>query len=205
MDGSLLRPKLALLFSACVLGCGDGDSPSMVLASAPAASSSATPPEPVAEQFGSLSFALQTEEGRFRKFSYAITGPSFSKSGAVDVSKSNTVSALIDGIPVGTDYSVSLSGSSVVPASLRCSGSAPFSISAGETTNVALSVACHTIDDTGEPEEPQEPEEPPREPTAAPLPMWTPALLGFALLGFGVVRARRRAQSSCALSMTLSK
>jgi hypothetical protein len=172
-----------------LLGCGDGDVPAAALPDIPAPSATGKPSEPPTEPFGSLSFALQTEEGRFRQFSYAITGPGFSKAGDVNVAKSNTASALIEGIPVGSEYSVSLSGTSVAPASLRCSGSAPFSISAGETTNVALSVACHFIDGPGEPEEP---EEPPTEPTAAPLPMWTPFLLGFALLGFGAVQARRR-------------
>ena len=53
---------------------------------------------------GTIAFDLRLPDGRtINTFSYQITGPNgFSKTGTIDVSNSNTLSATIGGLPAGT-------------------------------------------------------------------------------------------------------
>ena len=158
---------------AFTVGCGDGGlaSPGEVdpAARAPAA-------EPT-ETSGSLSFALTLQDGiEFDAFSYAITGPNFSNSGQIDVSNSTTVSALIDGIPPGPGYSITLMGTSAPPNRATCSGSATFAVAAGAVTEVPVAISCR-VDE---------------QPAAVPVPPLAPVALGFILLAIGTASARRR-------------
>ena len=67
---------------------------------------------------------------------YTIVGPqAFSKTGALDVSDSSKLSALIGGIPADTGFSITLTASAA-DGKVTCSGSAPFAVSAGSTTPV---------------------------------------------------------------------
>ena len=160
---------------ACALGCGNG-APAGQFEGVPVGPTPAAEP---AEEMGSLSFALTTQNGaQFTAFSYVITGPNFSKSDNIDVSNSTTVSALIDGIPVGSGYSITLQGTSAPPVKATCSGSASFAITAGAVTNVPVSVACHLED--------------PVPPTPVPIPPLTPVVLGVVLLVIGAASAGRR-------------
>ena len=63
--------------------------------------------------------------------SYAITGPNmFARSGTVDVSQSQTISFTVGGIPAGTGYNATISGTATDGVT-TCSGSGTFSITAG--------------------------------------------------------------------------
>src|SRR6185503_17321239 len=126
------RKLLAGLIVAGAVACSQEDP-----AAAPSLSDDSaigTPTTAPEGDVGSLSLALQLQGNVFDKFSYVVTGPGFAKSGSIDVSKSNTVSVLIDSIPVGTGYSVTLGGKSAPPAEGQCSGSASFDIAAREVT-----------------------------------------------------------------------
>jgi hypothetical protein len=73
---------------------------------------------------------------------YTVTGPGgFSKTGAIDVSHSSTISAIIP-LPAGGPYSLSLSGTSTDGA-LACAGSATFSVTAHQTAGVTVHLVCH--------------------------------------------------------------
>jgi hypothetical protein len=176
MKKLIMAAAVLVCASACAYG-SDPAAPAKGVSEAPSALD-----EPVAENTGSLSFDLQAQGGvKIDAFSYTITGPNFARSSSIDVSNSTTVSTLIDGIPVGSGYSLSLSGESIAPAKASCSGSASFSIAAGVVTNVPVQIDCH-LADAAPPD--------PGTPMPAPLPPFAPALLGFVLLGLGARRAR---------------
>lgn len=127
---------------------------------------------------GSLSFALTVPPGlTFDRFSYAVTGPNFSKADFIDVTHSGTVSAVIASIPSGDGYSVTLAGTSTDPDA-SCSGSSTFSISAGVKTTVPVDVACRLVQ--------------PQVVASVPVPGSSSAVLGLVLLGVGAVVLRRR-------------
>jgi hypothetical protein len=79
--------------------------------------------------------------------SYTITGPNGAstvvQSGTSDVSHSATVGFQLAGIPAGSGYTVSISGTSV-DGSVTCMGSAMFSVIAHATTNVTVLMQCGT-------------------------------------------------------------
>jgi hypothetical protein len=185
---------IALLLSLAACGTGDGAAP---VDGVPPASSPRTEPETT----GSLSFALTLQDGvELDAFDYAITGPSFAKSGQIDVSDSNTVSALINGIPGGSGYSITLMGVTSVTrpngaaVTAQCSGSATFAVTAGAVTSVPVAISCRV--EEGEPSNP------------VPLPPLAPIALGSLLLAIGTLLQRRRvsrSQSSSAFSIRLSK
>jgi hypothetical protein len=147
---------------------------------------------------GSVSLALTTQGGvTFDSFNYSITGPSFTKSAPIGIQNSTTVSAVIGGIPVGTGYTIALTGESQSPKA-NCSGSAAFSVSAGAVTPVPIAIACRVEQagsggqsgtggnagtgggggGSGT--------------TPVPIPPFAPALLGSILLAIGARRALRR-------------
>jgi 5'-nucleotidase len=81
--------------------------------------------------------------------SYTLTGPGgFTRTGSLDVSQSATISATIGGIPAGSGYSITLSGTTA-DAGSACSGSASFSVRAGRRTPVSVSVECKQKATTG--------------------------------------------------------
>jgi len=80
---------------------------------------------------------------------YVITGPlSFTKSGAIDVSESARISALIPGLPAGTGFTISLSATSLA-GGLSCAGAAAFDVLAKMTTATTVHVTCHEGARTG--------------------------------------------------------
>lgn len=188
-------PALLLALATALAGCGDGGSANHDRAPGSAAEEhdqEPTPSGPAEERTGSLSLALTTQAGvSFDSFSYAITGPSFTKPGRIDVANSTTVSALIDGIPVATGYSITISGDSAVAeggtTTATCSGSASFDIAAGVVTQVPVAIACHLAGD-----------EPPAAAAPVPLPPAAPLALGLLLLAAGSVAVGKRRQRAVA-------
>jgi hypothetical protein len=170
------------LLTALTAACGT-EAPSTTIENlAPSAEKSK--PLATESESGTLSFELQLEgDVTLTTFDYAITGPSFSRAGSIDVTDSTTVSARIDGIPAGAGYVVTLSGVSVSTPKAQCSGSAAFDVRARTVTNAPVAIACHL------------PEvEPPAEPAAVPVPPFASWLFGLALLvaGSGFVSLRTR-------------
>jgi hypothetical protein len=171
------------------VGCADGKGADAHSSTPDGQGSAEEPQAPSEEKVGSLWLALTTQAGvSFSSFSYAITGPNFAKPGSIDVSDSTTVSALVDGIPIGNGYSITITGESVPKEgsslAAQCSGSANFDVAGGAVTEVPVSIGCHV---TGEPEGP---------PTVAavPIPPVAPFALGLLLLAGGSVAAGRRRQ-----------
>lgn len=170
---------LALL-AAGVSACSDEASPAALVPDIPTPAGDA-PPAP-AEQVGTLSLALRLPGAELDSFSYAITGPGYTKAASIDVSDSNTVSTLVDGIPAGSGYSITLTGSASAPTETTCSGSAAFAITAGEVTEVPVPINCHVQDEAT----------PPVVAASVPLPPLATVALGLLLLAAGK-RPRRRA------------
>jgi hypothetical protein len=129
---------------------------------------------------GTLAFELKTAgDVTLSGFDYTITGPKFAKTGSVDVSKSNTLSARIDGLPAADGYSITVLGSSVGEPVAKCSGSAGFDILARSVTNVPINVSCRVERSETSPV------------VAAPLPRYSTWLYGLLLLGVGAALAKR--------------
>src|SRR6478609_10043408 len=102
------------------------------------------------EQVGEGALGLTLSSGAtLTAVNYTIIGPaSFNKAGSLDVSNSTTISGLIGGLPAGSGYVVTLSASTA-DASLTCSGSATFNVSAHQTTPVSVAVTCKEPAKTG--------------------------------------------------------
>ena len=84
------------------------------------------------------------------RVSYQIVGNGFTKGGSIDVSQSNTLTALIGGIPEGTGYFISLQGVDATnPMITTCNGSAVFDVTAGQTSAVPVSFLCTLPDGNG--------------------------------------------------------
>lgn len=95
---------------------------------------------------GTISMELQIAPGvTINTVNWSITnsGTSFTKSGSVNVRFSNTISFQTGGIPAGTGYSITLTATSV-DGSFSCTGSANFSVTAGNVTPVSLTLNCST-------------------------------------------------------------
>jgi hypothetical protein len=171
---------LALLALVAVLGgvtacASDPSSPEPGGAQGPAADQSATS--------GSLSLALTLPGGlNFQQFTYAITGPNYTKADSIDVSKSHTVSVVVGNLPAGYGYSVTLAGASADPVA-SCTGAAAFVVTAGAQTSVPVDVVCHVKSS---------------QPVAAavPIPGSSSVALGFVLLAIGGVAVRRRTRAT---------
>src|SRR5262249_52693423 len=99
---------------------------------------------------GSVGLALQLLPGvTINTFNYSITGNGVSRDGTIDLTSSAPGSQfLVLGLPAASGYSIALSATSTDGAG-SCNGSAPFSVSASSTTNVAVAVEC--IDSAGGP------------------------------------------------------
>jgi hypothetical protein len=103
-----------------------------------------------AGEVGDVSVALTGAGGvTINTVAYSITGPmSFMKSGSIDVSASSTISSTIGGLPAGSALTITLTASST-DGGQTCSGSAPFTVTAHQTTPVTVSVRCHEGPKTG--------------------------------------------------------
>src|SRR4051812_18727982 len=137
--GKIATLALAFSYSSFLAGCSGSEG-------AGTPSTSDSKPESV----GSVGLALQLASGTsLDSASYTITGPNgFTKTGSIDVSQATKLSATIGGLPVGTGFTITLTGTTS-DAGGNCSGSASFSIAARKTTSVAVSMACHETGRTG--------------------------------------------------------
>jgi hypothetical protein len=101
------------------------------------------------ESTGSLDLGLQLANGHIlASASYTITGPNgYSKTGTIDISKSNQITATISGLPAGTGFSITISASSTEGDT--CGGSAGFGVTAGQTASVTVPLACREATKTG--------------------------------------------------------
>ncbi len=98
---------------------------------------------------GTIGLALQTGGITVTTFGYVIQGPNgFAKAGNIDVSASPKVAAVIGGIPAGTGFTITLTGTAT-DNTTQCLGSAPFAVTAGATTSVNVAIDCHQAPKTG--------------------------------------------------------
>jgi phospholipase C len=115
-----------------------------------------TPPEsvlgpqssPPADTVGSVGMELTLPGGeQINSVNWTITGPNGAstvvQTGTVNVGNSTTVSFMASGIPAGTNYLVSLTGTSA-DGTVTCAGSATFNVVARTTTNVSVALSCNT-------------------------------------------------------------
>jgi hypothetical protein len=99
---------------------------------------------------GTVGLAIQVASGvTISSVSYVITGPSsFSRAGAIDVSQSTTISAVIGDLPAAMGYAIALSANST-DGSTTCSGMAGFGVTAHMTTSLTVHLDCHEAPRTG--------------------------------------------------------
>lgn len=134
--------KLSILtLGLCGLGC-------LGLLACADDGGSAAPSAGEAEGTGSIALGLRLANGEvIDSASYTIIGPrGFSRTGSIDVSNSNRISAQVVGLPAGSGYSVTITASGTTG---QCNGSAAFAVTAGSTVTVPVSVACHANGRTG--------------------------------------------------------
>ncbi|MEI9938690.1 MAG: hypothetical protein WDO69_15840 [Pseudomonadota bacterium] len=131
---------LALGFCSitAIAGCGDQSNGTNAPASASESSS------------GELSLDLQLANGStLNSATYTIVGPnSFTKTGTIDLTSATKLSATIGGLPAGTGYSITISGTTT-DASATCGGSSTFSVQAHATVSVTVPMTCHEAPRTG--------------------------------------------------------
>jgi phospholipase C len=99
-----------------------------------------------ADGTGSVGMTLTLPGGeQLSSVTWTVTGPNGAstvvQTGTVNVGNSNTISFLVGGIPSGSNYLISLSGTST-DGTVTCSGSASFTITARATTNVSVALQC---------------------------------------------------------------
>ncbi len=105
--------------------------------------------EPRPSSVGDVQIALQVAPGvSLDQVNYSITGNSYAKSGLINLSGSTTLSARIDGIPVGAGYQLTVNGT-LGSNGGTCSAAAAFDIARGQTTMVSLSLRCRLTADNG--------------------------------------------------------
>jgi hypothetical protein len=81
--------------------------------------------------------------------SYSLTGPSsFSRMGTFNVASSTTFTATIGGLPAGSGYAITVTGTAT-DNQTTCGGNATFAITAGTTTPVTLHLLCREPTRTG--------------------------------------------------------
>jgi phospholipase C len=97
---------------------------------------------------GSVGIALVAGGVTINTVSYTITGPSFSKSGTIDVSNSSTLATVIGGLPAGSGFSIMLTATGA-DGQTTCGGSATFIVTAGAVTSVNVTLDCHQPAKTG--------------------------------------------------------
>ena len=136
--GKMTMLALALFGFASAAGCngrGGTNTPSM---------------SQTQDATGSVSFALQLAGGgTLRSASYTITGPNnYSKTGAIDLSSSTTLSATIGGIPAANGYQINITATTTDGAT-SCAGSATFDVTARQTRSVNVPLTCHEAARTG--------------------------------------------------------
>ena len=101
-----------------------------------------------ADGTGTVGMELTLPGGeQINSVTWTVTGPNNAstviQTGTVNVGSSTTVSFLVGGIPAGSNYNISLSGSSA-DGTVACAGTAQFNTTARTTTNVAVALQCAT-------------------------------------------------------------
>ena len=126
---------LALGMSGLSAGCKNAEAPGF---------------ESSNEDGGEIALKLTLASGQsLNSVGYTITGPGgYAKTGSIDVSRSTKLATTIGGIPNGTGYSISLSGTTT-DGGTACNGSTSFSVTAHQTTTVAVAVLCKEQTRTG--------------------------------------------------------
>jgi hypothetical protein len=99
-----------------------------------------------ADPTGAVGMTLTIPGGEMvSSIGWVITGPTGASTvvqqGTVNVQSSASINFLVSGIPSGSGYTVSLSGTTTDGA-FACAGSATFAVTARTTTNVTASVFC---------------------------------------------------------------
>ena len=98
---------------------------------------------------GSVDVAVVQGGVTLTSVGYTISGPNgFSSTGTINVASSNTISAVIGGIPAGNGYTIALSATGTDGAT-TCAGSATFNVTAGAVATVAVTLDCHQPAKTG--------------------------------------------------------
>ena len=102
------------------------------------------------ENSGTIGLALDVGDGvTLETVSYTITGPnSYSKTGTINVKNSQKVSAIISGIPLGTGYTLTLTGKTA-DGKGTCGGTATFDIDSAATVQVSVHLTCDIQPETG--------------------------------------------------------
>jgi hypothetical protein len=98
------------------------------------------------ESTGSVGMQLTLPGGETLNIvTWTITGPNGASTlvqqGTVNVQNTSTIAFTVGGIPAGSGYSVTITGTTT-DGSFTCSGSATFSVTARTTTNVAVLLRC---------------------------------------------------------------
>ncbi|HEY4013910.1 MAG TPA: hypothetical protein VGM06_11275 [Polyangiaceae bacterium] len=127
---------LAAALALQQFGCSSGSHPTGGTGNAP----------PGADQTGAVGMTLTIPGGEMLSaIGWVITGPNGASTivqqGTVNVQSSASINFLVSGIPTGSGYTVSLSGTTTDGA-FACSGSATFAVTARMTTNVTANVSC---------------------------------------------------------------
>jgi len=92
---------------------------------------------------------LQVAGATLEEVSYTVIGPAeYTKSGQFSVADSTVLSAVLGGLPVGSGYTITLSGTAT-EADLSCTGSGDFDVVADETTVISVHLLCHQSSTTG--------------------------------------------------------
>jgi hypothetical protein len=99
---------------------------------------------------GSVRLDLQLANGgTINTATFNITGPNgFTKTGSIDVSQSNTISATIPGLPAGMGFQITINAVTTDGAS-ACVGTATFNVVAGSAQPVTVPLTCHEAPRTG--------------------------------------------------------
>jgi len=98
---------------------------------------------------GSVDIAVVQGGVTLTSVAYTISGPGgFSSTGTINVASSNTISAVIGGLPAGNGYTIALSATGTDGAT-TCSGSGTFNVTAGAVATVAVTLDCHQPANTG--------------------------------------------------------
>ena len=137
-DASMFAiPALMFSFTALLLSPGCGSVTGNAAGGSP-------------DESGTIGVALQIAPGlTLASASYEVTGASgFSRTGAIALTNSTTLSATIGGLPVGSGYSIAITAGGM-DGGIGCAGSASFAIVAGATTVVVINLRCHEPARTG--------------------------------------------------------
>jgi hypothetical protein len=114
---------------------------------------------------------------------YQLTNTGYSKSGTLDVSQTQKISAVVGGIPAGTGYTLALTATDTAQKFTGCAGTtSSVNVVGGATTPVSVAIDCHL------PQQVVVTNTPP----AVPVPMSAVALLAVGLLAGGLLTSGRR-------------